>query len=96
MGRDSVLVNIGRGELADEDALVESLQQGRIRGAGLDVFETEPLPQDSPLWDLSNVIITPHMAGSTPHRFDRWLEILEPNYEAVAEGRLEEMENRVV
>ncbi|NGM68751.1 D-2-hydroxyacid dehydrogenase [Natronolimnobius sp. AArcel1] len=96
MGRNSVLVNIGRGELADEDALVESLQQGRIRGAGLDVFETEPLPRESPLWDLSNVVITPHMAGSTPHRFDRWLEILEPNYEAVSEGRLEEMENRVV
>ena len=96
MGRDAVLVNVGRGELVDEGALVEALQQGRIEGAGLDVFETEPLPQDSPLWDLSNVVITPHMAGSTPHRFDRWLEILEPNYEAVAEGRLEELENRVV
>ena len=96
MDRDAVLVNVARGALVEEDALLEALQQGRIEGAGLDVFETEPLPQDSPLWDLSNVVITPHMAGSTPHRFDRWLEILEPNYEAVAEGRLDELENRVV
>ena len=48
----------------------------RIRGAALDVFAEEPLPQDSVLWDLSNVVITPHMAGSTPHKPERWLDII--------------------
>jgi phosphoglycerate dehydrogenase-like enzyme len=96
MRRDAVLVNIGRGEIVDEDALTRALQGGRIAGAGLDVFRTEPLPAESPLWDLSNVVITPHMAGSTPHKFDRWVDILVENYEALAEDRVDELRNRVV
>ena len=96
MRRDAVLVNVGRGEIVDEDALVEALQQRRIRGAGLDVFETEPLPRDSPLWDLSNVVITPHMAGSSPHKVDRWAELVGDNYEALTAGRPEDLRNRVV
>jgi phosphoglycerate dehydrogenase-like enzyme len=58
----SYLINIARGELVDEPALVEALRTGRIAGAGLDVFETEPL-HDSPLFDLDNVVLTPHQAG---------------------------------
>ena len=59
-------INVGRGELVDEESLVATLQSGHLAGAALDVFATEPLPSDSPLWDMDNVIITPHSsAGSS-------------------------------
>ena len=61
--QDAVLINVGRGNLVDTEALIEMLQEGRLKGACLDVFETEPLPEDSPLWDMENVIITPHISG---------------------------------
>jgi glyoxylate/hydroxypyruvate reductase A len=60
----AVLVNVSRGPLVDERALIEALRSGAIGGAALDVFETEPLPADSPLWDLDNVIISPHSAST--------------------------------
>jgi phosphoglycerate dehydrogenase-like enzyme len=59
------LVNVGRGDLIDESALIDALQSGQLGGAGLDVFATEPLPPDNPLWDLPNVIITPHTSGDS-------------------------------
>jgi D-2-hydroxyacid dehydrogenase (NADP+) len=59
------IVNVGRGELIDEPALVDHLRSGHIGAAALDVFATEPLPPDSPLWDLPNVIVTPHTSGDT-------------------------------
>jgi phosphoglycerate dehydrogenase-like enzyme len=68
------LINVARGGIIDEKALIEVLQQRRIAGAGLDVFEVEPLPADSPLWDLENVILTPHAAGSSQHRPRRTVE----------------------
>ncbi len=74
------LVNVGRGGLVDEAALISALQEGRIAGAGLDVFEAEPLPADSPLWEMPNVIITGHYGGVSPeydHRaFDVFLDNL--------------------
>lgn len=75
MKEGAYLVNIGRGGLIQETDLVRALQEGWIAGAGLDVFETEPLPERSPLWSLENVIITPHTAGDTPHYDERALEI---------------------
>ena len=71
MRRDACLINIARGGLVDQAALVEALRQGHIAGAGLDVFEPEPLPPDSPLWAMENVVISPHVAGFTPH-YDEW------------------------
>jgi phosphoglycerate dehydrogenase-like enzyme len=63
MKRTAILVNIARGQLVKEQELIEALQAGTIGGAGLDVFEKEPLPPSSPLWEMKNVILTPHSAG---------------------------------
>lgn len=65
LGEDGVLVNAARGEIVDEEALVETLREDAIWGAGIDVFHEEPAPADHPLFDLDNVIVSPHMAGST-------------------------------
>src|ERR1051326_4001784 len=67
----AVLINVSRGPIVDESALVAALQQKRIRGAALDVFEAEPLPPDHPLWPLDNVLISPHSADHTPDSHDR-------------------------
>ena len=66
MRPDSVLLNLSRGGIVDEDALIDALRSEHIRGAALDVFREEPLPADSPLWTLDNVLITPHAARSRP------------------------------
>lgn len=75
MKPSAFLVNVGRGELIDEKALVEALTTGNIAGAGLDVFEGEPLSSSSPLWDMPNVQISPHVAGSVTDKTHRatWL-----------------------
>lgn len=65
MKPSAYLINISRGPIIDEAALVRAIQEGRIAGAALDVFDQEPLPAESPLWDLENVIITPHIAGAS-------------------------------
>ena len=70
MRGDAILINVSRGKLVDEAALTESLSEGTIGGAGLDVFEQEPLDASSPLWTLPNAIITPHVAGWRPDHWD--------------------------
>ncbi|RJQ24693.1 D-2-hydroxyacid dehydrogenase [Candidatus Parcubacteria bacterium] len=77
-------INIGRGKTVNEKDLIKALKKNIISGAGLDVFEEEPLPKDSPLWDLENVIITPHYAGWTPYYLDRVIEIFSENLKAYA------------
>jgi phosphoglycerate dehydrogenase-like enzyme len=67
MRRTAVLINIGRGPLVVQPDLIAALEAGTIAGAGLDVTDPEPLPADSPLWHLPNVLITPHLAGSNPY-----------------------------
>jgi phosphoglycerate dehydrogenase-like enzyme len=73
------LVNVGRGEIVDEAALVEALRSGRVAGAYLDVFEREPLPPDSPLWDLPNVLLSPHDAASSAGNDRRVYELFRDN-----------------
>jgi len=75
MKKTSYLINVSRGKIVQEDALVRALEMERIAGAGLDVFEEEPLPNGSKLWNMKNVIITPHMAGSTPYYWERTTSI---------------------
>jgi phosphoglycerate dehydrogenase-like enzyme len=73
------VINIGRGKLIDEGALLRALRDGRIAGAGLDVFATEPLPEDHPFWDEPNVLITPHSAAIFPEFWPRSLALLAEN-----------------
>ena len=73
------LINVGRGDLVDETALIEALASGRLAGAGLDVFSVEPLPAESPLWDMPNVIVTAHDSGATAGSNDRAASIFAEN-----------------
>ena len=81
------LVNVGRGEIVDDDALVDALRSGAIAGAGLDVFAEEPLPPDHPYWTLDSVILTPHVSGYLPDFFTRALALFADNLERFRAGR---------
>jgi phosphoglycerate dehydrogenase-like enzyme len=96
MDSDAVLINVARGEIVDQDDLVRALQYGLIDGAALDVFDEEPLPQDSLLWDLSDVVVTPHMGWTSSETTRRWADLIEQNYTAIAEGTADDIVNRVV
>jgi phosphoglycerate dehydrogenase-like enzyme len=71
----AVLVNVARGDVVDESALIDALEHGRLRGAALDVFEREPLPADSPLWNLPNVFVSPHSASTVADENGRIVEL---------------------
>jgi phosphoglycerate dehydrogenase-like enzyme len=79
MRRDAYLINVARGGVVVQDDLVRALKRGWIRGACLDVFEVEPLPVTSELWDLSNVVITPHCASDSPETLERSVREFEAN-----------------
>lgn len=83
----AVLINISRGPVVDEGALVQALKEGWIGGAGLDVFEREPLPEDSELWGMENVVLTPHISGGTQIYFERALPIFCENLRRYLDGR---------
>jgi D-3-phosphoglycerate dehydrogenase len=86
MKTGAYLINVTRGGIIDEPALVEALTSGQIAGAGLDVTEKEPLPADSPLWDAPNLIITPHRAGASQHRPRMVFEFFMQNLERYLRG----------
>ena len=85
--RGALLVNVARGKIVDEGALLEALQDGHLRGAALDVFQTEPLPPASPLWTLPNVLITPHVSAVTHGFWRRQLNLILGNLDRLLEGR---------
>lgn len=87
MQSHALLVNVTRGKIIDGPALLRALNNGSIGGAGLDVTPEEPLPTDSPLWDMPNVIITPHVAGGSPIRLDRTVGLFCDNLERILVGK---------
>jgi len=96
MKRSSYLVNVARGGLVEEEALVEALREGTIAGAALDVFAVEPLPEGHPLWSLRNVILTHHLAGTHDRKTELTLSIIETNLRHFLAGEPGKMVNRVV
>jgi len=82
----AVLVNVARGQVVDELAMIDALRSGALGGAVLDVFEREPLPADSPLWDLPNVVITPHSSGFRAAHWDDVIELFAENLERFRRG----------
>jgi D-2-hydroxyacid dehydrogenase (NADP+) len=95
MKRTGILINLARGPVIDEKALVRHLQDGSIAGAGLDVFEEEPLPGSSPLWDMPNVIVTPRVGGMSDVFAQQILPIVVHNLNCFSQNRLEDMMNIV-
>ena len=87
MKRTTYLVNIARGEVCDESALIHALQNGWIAGAGLDVFTQEPLPETNPLWTMPNVILTPHVSGFSPNYERRAADIFCENLRRYLAGQ---------
>ncbi|UCC72752.1 MAG: D-2-hydroxyacid dehydrogenase [Gemmatimonadota bacterium] len=79
MKEGAVLINVSRGRIVDEEALIEALRARSIRGAGLDVYRDEPLPEQSPLWELDNVCLTPHIGGVTPRFWKRETQLIIEN-----------------
>lgn len=88
-----ILVNIGRGQLVDEDAMLDKLRDGTIRFAGLDVFRNEPLPADSPFWDLPNFLISPHSASTSTRENERLADLFIHNLSCFVDGRIGAMRN---
>jgi D-2-hydroxyacid dehydrogenase (NADP+) len=95
MKPSAFLLNLARGGLCDENALLDALRNKRIAGAGLDVFRTEPLPKDSPFWDMDNVLITAHCSGSSDGNLAMTWPIIETNMRCFLEGRQAGMINVV-
>jgi phosphoglycerate dehydrogenase-like enzyme len=95
MKPSACLINVARGRVVDEPALIAALQSGRIAGAGIDTTVEEPLPAASPLWDLPNALITPHTAGETRRYEDNVLDLLVENMDRLWRGETE-LRNQVV
>jgi phosphoglycerate dehydrogenase-like enzyme len=93
MKRGAVLINVARGKIVDEAAMTAALVEGRLSGAGLDVFVDEPLPQESPLWQTPGVIVTPHSSGNYPFYVEQATAIFARNLKHWLRG--EPLENVV-
>ena len=88
MPRNGIVVNVGRGNLVDEGALIDALESNRLRGAVLDVFQEEPLASTSRLWQLRQVLLTPHVSAVSPRRFwQRQLDLFTDNWSRWVAGR---------
>ena len=87
MKSTAILVNIARGGIVDETALADALRGGRLAGAGLDVCEFEPLPADSPLWDVPNLLISPHCGGVSSHRMHKLVKFFSDNLRRYLAGQ---------
>lgn len=96
MKRSAVLVNIARGGIVEERHVAVAVQRGYIAGAALDVFEEEPLPLDSPIWNTKDIILTPHAGGTTDRFLQRCGKLFAENYDHYRAGRLAEMRNRFI
>jgi phosphoglycerate dehydrogenase-like enzyme len=86
MRTGAILVNVGRGGVVDEEALVQALEGGRLGGAALDVFAAEPPARNSPLWRLPNVLISPHTAGLSVHESERIVALFTENLHRYLRG----------
>jgi phosphoglycerate dehydrogenase-like enzyme len=95
MKPSAYLVNLARGRIVDEEALVEALATGRIAGAGIDVTVEEPLAPNSPIWGMEHVLLTPHTAGETRRYEDNVIEILRDNLGRLRRGE-EPLRNQVI
>ncbi|UCH02630.1 MAG: D-2-hydroxyacid dehydrogenase, partial [Candidatus Bathyarchaeota archaeon] len=87
MKQTAYLINIGRGKIVQQTALIQALKEKEIAGAGLDVFEVEPLPPESELWGMENVIITPHVAWDTIHWWKRIVSVFSDNLQRYLEQK---------
>jgi D-2-hydroxyacid dehydrogenase (NADP+) len=94
MREDAILVNVARGPVVDESALVDALENKTISGAALDAFTEEPLPAESPLWEFEEVLLTPHVSAATGKYHEDIAELVRENIERIASG--ERLTNRVV
>lgn len=83
MKPEAVFISIGRGDAVDENHVVQMLKDGRLRGAAFDVFQQEPLPEDSPLWECENLLLTPHMSAKSIYYIDRCVDIFLHNWKAL-------------
>ncbi|QLC49977.1 glycerate dehydrogenase [Methanolobus zinderi] len=93
MKSSAILINTARGKVVDEDALIEALRERKIRGAGLDVFEKEPLPMDSPLMELENVMLTPHIAFLSEESLEECTYICVENVKMFVKGKVQNVVN---
>jgi D-2-hydroxyacid dehydrogenase (NADP+) len=91
----SYFINLARGGIVDEEALIKALENGQIAGAALDVFSQEPLPEDHPFWSMKNVIVTPHLGGFYDGYADRALPVVEENVRRFLAGDIKNMINVV-
>lgn len=93
MKKSAILINTARGKIVNEEALIKALKEGQIRGAGLDVFEKEPLPVDDPLTTLENVVLTPHIAFLTQEALEECAYVCVRNVEKFIDGEPQNVVN---
>lgn len=94
MKKGAIIINTSRGQLINEEALITALKSGHLKGAGLDVYSTEPLPASNPLTHLENVVLTPHIAGITSESFQRMMGEAMTNIKVFHEGKIEMIESK--